>query len=175
MGESEKHESGREFEREVGVETQVAPEVRAQAGAQEGAKEEGEGGAMAELAQVREELARSRELIEKAKRERDVQRALFDAGAVDVDAVGALVERELAGAETSVATAVERIRSTKPALFKARAHGSGGGGATTRSTLMTGSTGDDAGAATRAARAAAGQGDRNALLLYLRLRRQGAD
>lgn len=123
-----------------------------------------------DLDTVRAELARSRELLASARRERDLHRALFDAGAIDLDAVGALAA---ANANPDPAAAVAALKAAKPHLFRAapaprRID-------PPRSSAMTGSPTDDRAAPiTLAARRAADAGDRTSLLTYLRLKRAGA-
>lgn len=139
-----------------------------------------------QLAAVRAELDKSRALLEQAKHDRDVQRALFDAGAIDIEAVSGLVENAIRTGAPDVNTAVEVIRKAKPQLFRARPTSVTPG--TSESTTIatrwgsdrrpsTGSAMSSTPASTQtsekelAARETASTGDRNALMTYLRMRR----
>src|SRR5205085_1471870 len=69
--------------------------------------------------QLRKELEDSRRTLENLKRERQITRALFEAGAVDLDVGAVLIERELATHPNADPIAlVDELRKRKPLLFK---------------------------------------------------------
>ena len=118
---------------------------------------------------VRRELETSRTLLDQAKLERELQRAAFDAGAIDLDAVTALAPRPTgAAAPADPRAAIDEIKKTKPHLFRPRTAPTP---AAPRTTAMAANTPQDPQAPLAVAARRAAAGDRNALLHYLRLKR----
>ena len=160
------------------------PGATADAGAQAPALD----GLHEQLATARRELDESRHLLERAIADRDTARAVFDAGAIDLDAAAALVEKIVAQeAGLSVTDAVSRLKQSKPMLFRARTRGRADGrwsppagtaegqraGASHGRGAMAARFEPDAGRQlAEVAREARESGDRGALLAYLRLRRE---
>ena len=116
------------------------------------------------LAQTEQLLSQAREALDAAERKRQIERELWQEGAVDVETAAMLTEAAVAGMKPGdVRVAVADLKKRKPFLFRASAsRGSG---------VMGGqSVGDHLVAAAAEARES---GDRRALLRYLRLRRGG--
>ena len=127
------------------------------------------------LDSVRRELETSRSLLEQTKLERELQRAAFDAGAIDLDAVTALAARPTgAPAQADPRAAIDELKKTKPHLFRPRtavAPNAAAATAAPRTTAMAANAPQDPQAPLAAAARRAAAGDRNALLHYLRLKR----
>ncbi len=114
------------------------------------------------LAQTEQLLSQAREALDAAERKRQIERELWQEGAVDVETASMLTEAAVAGMKPGdVRVAIADLKKRKPFLFRtAPARGSG---------VMGGqSVGDYLVAAAAEARES---GDRRALLRYLRLRR----
>lgn len=141
-----------------------------------------------QLAALQEDLGRTRRLLEAAKRERDLQRVLMEAGAVDLDAglmlLSAAVEKDGgvdalddAARARRIERAIRELVRTKPGMFRplpgslyAASRGRGSGGVTATGLARFDEEEGDA-SLKQAARAAALTGDRRTLMDYLRLRR----
>ena len=120
-----------------------------------------------ELEKLAAELAQKLELAQSsaaaAERKRQIEKALTDTGAIDIETASMLLESALgASKSTDLTGAVSDLRRRKPFLF----------GAGTRASAMSGSPGtlvpDSLSAAADEARTT---GNRNALLRYLRMKR----
>lgn len=123
---------------------------------------------MASLAERVVELEGELSAAECTLRSRDRSAELEDAvrgsGAIERDAVRALIERTLANeAGMSVAEALADVRDRKPVLFRARA---------ASASVMGEPARKRGGGELDAVRHAAAEGDRASLLRYLRLRRE---
>lgn len=133
-----------------------------------------------QLGAAREELEKSRKLISQLQVEREMSRAAYAAGAIDLEAVCALAEKQMTqdGALTP-GSAVERLRQAKPMLFRsgyrwgeAGSSGKGGSGRLAASGVM-GSRVESGGESRLEAAASRAEqtGEIGALMNYLRLRR----
>jgi len=116
------------------------------------------------LANTEQLLAEAREALDATERKRQIERELWQEGAVDVETVAMLTEAAVAGMpKADVRAAVADLRKRKPFLFRTgSARGSG---------VMGGQAPGDH--LSDAAAQARESGDRRALLRYLRLRRGG--
>lgn len=117
-----------------------------------------------QLAATEQLLSQAREALDAAERKRQIERELWQEGAVDVETAAMLTEAAVAGMKPGdVRAAVTELKKRKPFLFRApSARGSG---------VMGGQSPGDGLA--EAAAQARDTGDRRALLRYLRLRRGG--
>lgn len=133
----------------------------------------------ANLTAAREELRLCREALDAAERRRQIDAALWEAGAADLEVARLLTELAVGKMdEPDVALAVEELKANKPFLFRRSraptAPTPGAGDAPPESATMSGrvtaqvAPGPDL---TEAAALASESGDRAALLRYLRLRR----
>ena len=105
-------------------------------------------------------------------RQRKIDRALIDAGALDVDMARQLTEAAMAQASESDANAaVDELKRTKPFLFRQNSASFGSGA---MSPAADGAGSPVATPLHRAASSALETGKRSDLLRYLRLRRRGA-
>jgi hypothetical protein len=126
------------------------------------------------LAALHAELESTRRTLAAIRRERDVHKALFEAGAGDLDIGAALIDRDAAAApERPIADLVGDLKKRKPGLF---ARGTPGASAPAPVRPPAGAMGvratpDDP---KRIAAERAAAGDRGSLMTYLRLRRQPA-
>jgi hypothetical protein len=136
------------------------------------------------------ELETTRATLASIRRERDVQKGLFEAGVHDLDIGAAMIEREAASApEKKVAELIAELKRRKPNLFGKAAGSVGAAVATTPDAnppRSVGVPGVRAGGSSMSPRAAgedprrvaaeraATTGDRGALMAYLRVRRQNA-
>ncbi len=125
---------------------------------------------------ARQDLAAAREAIDACERGRQMDRALWEAGAADVETARLLTELAVSRMEApDVRAAVADLAQAKPCLFGRRPAAPGALGTTARA--LAGASGarlpDGPGAPDMSALAeeAALSGDRAALLRYLRLRR----
>jgi len=110
------------------------------------------------------ELTEAKGALHSRDRSVELEEAVGGSGAIEREAVRALVERTLANEPgMSVADALADVRDRKPVLFRARG---------AEASVMGETTGRRAGARLDAARSAAADGDRASLLRYLRLRRE---
>lgn len=117
------------------------------------------------LADARRELDSLRTALETAERRRQIERALAEADAIDLETAALLTEAAVSQMdEADINAAVGELKRRKPFLFARR---------TPRSTVMAPRAQHDARAEhlAGAREAAASTGDRAALLRYLRLRR----
>lgn len=124
---------------------------------------------LAEVAGLRRELADAKSAAEKAGRRAAIERALTEAGAIDLEITTPLVEEVLAGMEpvdggADVNGAVRAVRNSKGFLFRKAV----GGGL--KSSSMAGEYGRGVGLEDLAGDARS-TGDRSDLLRYLRARR----
>lgn len=120
------------------------------------------------IAALEAELASTREALEASERRRQIDLALSDSDAVDVEVARLLTEAAVAQMdEPDVALAVEELRARKPFLFRGGAGGVGARGPGLRPLTETGGGGGLEGLAEEARQT----GDRRALLRYLRQRR----
>jgi len=131
---------------------------------------------------LRATLEEANKTLASLKRERQITRALFEAGAVDLDIGGVLVERELAAKpDADLGALIDDLRKRKPLLFRTTVKPASGPVAP-----ASAGPGKPVGAAmsgrpapenprTAAARRARTTGDRGSLLNYMRLRAQPAD
>lgn len=120
---------------------------------------------LAEVAALRQELADAKGTAEKAARRAAIERALTDAGAIDLEITTPLVEEAMFGmAEPDVGAAVRAVRGEKGFLFRKA------GGVGLRSAAMAGERGRGVGLEDLAGDARS-TGDRSDLLRYLRARR----
>jgi len=118
------------------------------------------------LAETEASLAEARQTVDSVERRRQIDLALMDADAVDLESARLLTEVAIEGMdEPDVAKAVRELRERKPFLFKRRA---GGIRASSQSPHAPGAQTDPL---TGAAEDAARTGDRRALLRYLQLKR----
>lgn len=120
---------------------------------------------LAEVAALRRELADAKTAAERAARRAAIERALTDAGAIDLEITTPLVERAMAETDApDAAAAVRSVRDAKGFLFRravsASAKGSAMAGASVRGAGLEDLAGD-----------ARSSGDRGDLLRYLRARR----
>lgn len=135
------------------------------------------------VAELEGEIADRDAALATQRRAHEIERALVEAGAIDVEAASLLVasmlgepgddDDDTGGAGTSVADIVEGLRSDRPYLFARSGSGSADGSPTgrwARSAPMAATSDSDA-AMVAAAQDAAAHGDRRALLRYLRMRR----
>ena len=128
---------------------------------------------MERVGTLERELREAHHAARQAQLRVQIHRSLAGSGAIDTEAVALVVEAALgesgAAADAGgVARAVDEVRRTRPALFRATP--------ATRSSAMTVRVERAGGAATRspledAAREAQRSGDRASLLNYLRIRR----
>lgn len=119
------------------------------------------------------ELETTRRTLESIRRERDVQKVLFEAGVHDLDIGVVMIEREAQGApEKPVAELVAELKRRKPGLFVRAATPAGAAPRVGGSTMGARPASDDPRRV--AAERAAATGDRSSLMAYLRLRRQTA-
>jgi hypothetical protein len=129
------------------------------------------------IASVESELVKAKIAAEQADLRRRIERALADAGALDVDVAGVLVEASLAGTDgpkPTVQAAVQELRKNKAFLFTGRSGATSGGGAGAGSggAVMSGAVRTDRHASlSELAETARGTGDRGSLLRYLRAKR----
>jgi hypothetical protein len=127
-----------------------------------------------ELAQRVQELEASlhaaQAALEQRERAHEVERALLDAGAVDVETARLVVERVLLEMETpDVAAAVERVRGDKPFLFASPTPTTGFASVAMGERV----DGGDRDELSRLAEAALSSGRRRDVLRYLRARAGG--
>lgn len=155
------------------LENEAGPGVSAGAleAAREGEASATEGGRieelLAEVAALRKELADARAAAEKAGRRGAIERALAEAGAIDLEITTPLVEEVMGTDEgIDVGKAVRAVRASKGFLFR----GGGGAGGGKGSVMAGVSSGDGIGLEDLAGDAR-GSGDRSDLLRYLRARR----
>ena len=153
------------------LEVEGGPEVSAEAleaaRMEEAASATGDrvGELLAEVAQLRRELADAKSAAEKAARRTAIERALTDAGAIDLEITTPLVEEALGGMdEADVGEAVRAVRDSKGFLFR-RAASAG-----VKSAAMAGESGRGVGLEDLAGDARS-SGDRGDLLRYLQARR----
>jgi len=144
----------------------VADEIKSDGDGASGAGESGAADALrVKLAETEKLLAQAREAVDASERKRQIERELWQEGAVDVETAAMLTEAAVAGMEKAdVRAAVGELKKRKPFLFRgspARGAAAGMGGKV---------EGDGLAAAAAEARES---GDRRALLRYLRLRRGG--
>jgi hypothetical protein len=124
------------------------------------------------LATLHTELETTRTTLAAIRRERDVHRALFEAGAHDLDIGAAMIERDAgASPDRPIAELVGDLKKRKPNLF-ARADSPAPVSARPPTSTMGARPPAQDPKHTAAARAATG--DRASLMTYLRLRRQPA-
>lgn len=124
------------------------------------------------LAALTVELESTRRTLEAIRRERDVHKGLFEAGAHDLDIGAAMIERDAqASPEKPVVELIADLRKRKPGLF-ARTSATTPVQRPGASAMSVRPPGDDPRRA--AADRAAASGDRSSLMAYLRLRRQPA-
>ena len=118
------------------------------------------------LGEMERDLSAARAALDAAERARQIDAALADADAVDLETARLLTEMAVSQMdEPDVRLAVEELRRKKGFLFRRRRTGTG---AATGAIASPGR-----GRVMEAARAAADSGDRAALLAYLRARRNG--
>jgi hypothetical protein len=133
----------------------------------------------AQITLLSRELAQSRDEITRITRDRDVQRRLIEAGALDIDAAATLVAKQLAESPALTPTkAVREVARAAPMLFRPSASqiarditGSGGEPRGASMTPAPSAAARGAQQLTDAARDARARGDRRSLMDYLRLRR----
>jgi hypothetical protein len=138
------------------------------------------------LATLQSELESSRQTLETLKRERQITRALFEAGALDLDITTVLIERELATHPKADPVAlVGELLKRKPNLFRRSPTpptdpvkvkpptGPIRAGIAALSAMAARTTPADP--FEQAAQSAAESGNRASLLAYMRLKRQPAD
>jgi hypothetical protein len=120
----------------------------------------------ARLAQAESALRDTKALLDRAERGRAIDAALLEAGALDLETARLVAERALerGGASATPEGVVGALRTRKPFLFRRAAPASAGG-------AMAARPRDDDSALAKAATDAASTGGRDALLRYLRLRR----
>lgn len=129
-----------------------------------GAPESEENGAADRLSALESELSEAQAALERSERERALDRALGEAGAIDMETARLLAERVMGdGEESDAASAVEEVKRRKPFLFRSARAGAYG---------AMGAAPEERGAIDSAAHEAARSGDRGSLLKYLRLRRE---
>jgi len=133
--------------------------------------------------QLRAGLDHSHQTLKAIKRERQITRALFEAGATDLDIAAAFIDRELAGHPHADPLAlVKELTKRMPALFRAPAGSGGTGGSPPvekppqpRATPMTSRLNTPEDPRTTAADRARTTNSRTSLLTYMRLRAHPAD
>lgn len=117
------------------------------------------------VARLEAELAGEREAVDEAERQREIERQLREARAIDLETARLLTESAVAGMdEPDVARAVAELRKSKPYLF---APSVGAGTGVMAGHIAHGGRNELA----CAAEEARSSGDRRALLRYLRLKR----
>lgn len=122
------------------------------------------------VAELIETLAQTREALDHAERRHQIDLALIQADAIDLETARLLTEHAVTQmSDRDVARAVRDLKQRKPFLFRASAPGAGG-------RVPTGAMGARAASGPSAqlrasANEAAVSGDRAALLRYLRARR----
>ena len=168
-GEGEQQETGGPQSGTVGVDDGpgVSADAIEAARIEEAASETGDrvDELLAEVAALRRELADAKSAAEKAVRRTEIERALTDAGAIDLEITTPLVEDALGGMdEADVGEAVRAVRNSKGFLFR-RAASAG-----VKSAAMAGESGRGVGLEDLAGDARS-SGDRSDLLRYLRARR----
>lgn len=119
------------------------------------------------LTALETELSTTRTALAHAQRQRDLDRALFAAGATDLDAARTLAEKVLTEGH-DIPKAVAHVRQRTPSLFRPSTPTSPARGATLTPTSPHAPPASDLEAAQRTASTT---GDRRDLLRYLRLRR----
>lgn len=118
-----------------------------------------------QVAALEGELAGEREAVDEAERQREIERQLREARAIDLETARLLTESAVAGMdEPDVARAVAELRKSKPFLF---APSVGAGTGVMAGHIAHGGKNELA----CAAQDARSSGDRRALLRYLRLKR----
>ncbi len=118
-----------------------------------------------EVESMREQLEAARQEVESLKVRSEIDSALRQAGALDVESALLLAQERLADGAATVAEAVERVKREKPHLFaSARRRSSALGAEVIEETAGAGLE--------RAASAARQSGRREDLLRYLRIRRR---
>jgi hypothetical protein len=122
------------------------------------------------------EIERLKLALGAAEDARVIDRAAVEAGAVDAEAIGLLIrERRTARPMATVEELVQELRTAKPGLFRS----AGAQRATASLARPPAGAGRGASATpmdqTRLAQQRAAEGDRSALLLYMKLKREGAD
>lgn len=165
-GEVARGDDARETSEEVRAERQVpvSEAIRQRKRAQEA---ESRLAVMGErVSELERDLGAAREALDSAERGRQIDAALAEADAVDLETARLLTEMAVAQMdEPDVRLAVEELQRKKGFLFRRQRSG------------MSAATGSIASSgrhrAVEAAQAAAGSGDRAALLAYLRARRGG--
>jgi hypothetical protein len=126
------------------------------------AEETGDEMVKVKLAETEQLLAQAREALDASERKRQIERELWQEGAVDVETAAMLTEATVAGMDKKdVRAAVGDLKRRKPFLFRTSKTGGVMGGH---------AASDGLGAAAAEARES---GDRRALLRYLTLRRGG--
>lgn len=122
------------------------------------------------LGALHAELESTRKTLASIRRERDIHKALFEAGAHDLDIGAAVLDRDAAGApDRPIPELVADLKKRKPSLFARAAAPVPARPAT--STMGARPLQDDP---KRTAAEHAARGDRASLMTYLRLRRQPA-
>ncbi len=131
-------------------------------------REEQAGGLSARVEALTLELAAAREALTGAERRREIDLALVESEAIDLETARLLTEAAVtAMEEPDVRLAVTDLRRRKPFLFRRERAYRG-------APAMRARTEDDGGAGLEeAAEAAMANGDRASLLAYLRMRRAG--
>lgn len=119
------------------------------------------------LGEVERALAEAVGQLESAETKRQIERELFEADALDLEACCLLTEAAVSQMdEPDVGLAVRELRTRKPYLFHGGGEASGGGD---RATMLPAAHGGDG--LEEMASSARASGDRAALLRYLRQRR----
>lgn len=119
-----------------------------------------------ELAQTKQQLDTAARALSALERSRELESAILDAGAIDVETVLVMAEAQaLKQPDTSAADLVAEIRQRKPFLFKATPGGAAGSAMSAEPRAATPSGLDQAFGQARTA------GDRRSLLKYLRVKR----
>lgn len=113
------------------------------------------------------DLAEARAGVERAERRAEIEHALIEAGAIDLEITAPLVEQAvLAMEEPDIAKAVREVKAGKGFLFRAPSP------AGIRSAAMAGQPAAGGSGLEEMASAARSSGDRGDLLRYLRARRR---
>ncbi|MEO1585256.1 MAG: hypothetical protein AAFR96_11890 [Planctomycetota bacterium] len=125
--------------------------------------------ALAENEVLRARLAELEAALAGVERRYELERALVDAGVIDVETALTVLGTgaDSAGEVGDVSAVVSGLASSKPFLFRSGAGGRGAGSA------VSGAAGGEASSLTGLADEARRSGDRRALTRYLRKRRHG--
>lgn len=118
----------------------------------------------ARLAQAEAELSKAKAAAEFSDQRRRIERALADAGAIDVDVACVIAENAIARDKGTVTEAVAALKKSKPFLFRAP-------GAAPRSSAMSAVAPQGAPETLADLANTARAGDRSSLLRYLRAKR----